>query len=700
MKKILLTISVLISALTMMADDGHALWLRMTPNAKNAKVEVVAEVFKEPIIKTAQTELARYWKDNRKVRLVLNHSVNADDGYSISITDAEVTVNASTPNGLLYGAYELLRLQQTNNIQHSTFNIQHSTFNIQHSTLNTQPSTFNTQHSTFNFKPSTPLRILNHWDNPNGTVERGYAGRSIFWPSEESTVKFGTKEYDERLREYGRANASIGINATVLNNVNAKALMLDKEKLSQTKHIADVLRPYGIRVFLSVNFASPKVIGGLATADPLDAEVQAWWKKKADEIYKMIPDFGGFLVKANSEGEPGPMDYGRTHVDGANMLADALKPHRGTVMWRAFVYSPSSPDRASQAYDEFMPFDGQFRDNVIIQIKNGPVDFQPREATSSLFYGLKRTKMMPEFQITQEYTGESVHTCFLASMWEEFYHSITSVGSMQGTAGVANIGDTRNWCGSDMAQANWYAFGRMAWNKDITPEQIAREWLALTYSTDSDFINPMTRVLSNSREAVVHYMMPLGLHHIFAGGHHYGPEPWCNPNGWREDWKPRYYHRADSTGLGFNRTTNGGTSNTRQYPDSLFLIYNNVETCPEQLLLWFHHVPWNYRMHSGETMWNTLCHTYDQGVREANAFADIWNSMKPYVDAERFAEQKANFDRQAKEAIWWRDACILYFQQFSKMPLPLDSPTPVHILKQMMDFKIDIDNYTRAPYGL
>lgn len=545
------------------------------------------------------------------------------------------------------------------------------------------------------------LRLLNHWDNPDGTIERGYAGRSIFWKPD------GVADLDI-VREYGRANASIGINGTVLNNVNAKPLMLSKAKLKETKRIADALRPYGIKVYLSVNFASPKALGGLPTADPLDRRVGEWWKRKVKEIYRLIPDFGGFLVKANSEGEPGPMDYGRTHADGANMLADALRPYGGIVMWRAFVYNPSGGDRASQAYDEFMPLDGKFRDNVIIQIKNGPIDFQPREPLSPLFFAMKKTKMMVEVQITQEYTGESIHTCFapfsplLSPPRRRTIAAASSPsgeqegGGIIGIAGVANIGDSRDWCGSEMAQANWYAFGRMAAEPSVSKETVAREWLGKTFTADTAFVNPMTRVLMLSHDAVVRYMMPLGLHHIFAGGHHYGPEPWCNPEGWREDWKPRYYHQASADGIGFNRTTNGGSGNTRQYPDNLYNIYNNVETCPEQFLLWFHHLPWTYRLHSGETLWDALCHQYDQGVREAEAFAKIWKGMRPYVESNRHGAQQRLFDRQAKDAWWWRDACLLYFQQFSRLPLPLDSPLPRHSLDSLMRYHLDMDNYSTA----
>lgn len=672
MKKLYLTLLLLLGVSLTKAEDGHSLWLRMSKNDAPANVRTQG-VKKSVVVTTATNELKQYWKGGQIILSLTGKST--DDTYSIGNDNGIITVTSSTENGLLYGAYTLLRLQQTGE-----------------------------QVKAMNDSPTSNLRILNHWDNPNGTVERGFSGKSIFWKEN------GMADL-EIVKEYGRACASVGINATVLNNVNAKPLMLDTKKLAETKRIADALRPYGIRVFLSINFATPKVIGGLDTADPLDKKVVEWWNKKCAEIYKKIPDFGGFLVKANSEGEPGPMDYGRNHADGANMLADALNngfesvkhpanTPKPIVMWRAFVYSPKGTDRASQAYDEFMPLDGLFRENVIIQVKNGPIDFQPREPVSPLFFSLEKTPVMPEFQITQEYTGESIHTCFLASMWKEFFGVVKKharVKKYDAVAGVANVGDMRNWCGSDMTQVNWYAFGRMAWNDAITPQQIADEWLKMTYTTNKAFVEPMTEVLMESREAVVRYMMPLGLHHIFAGGHHYGPEPWCDPKGWREDWKPKYYHKADKTGIGFDRTMNG-SQNVRQYPDALFNIYNKVDECPEQLLLWFHHVPWTHKMHNGETLWEALCHTYDHGVRQAEAFARIWNQMKPYVDAERFEAQKLNFDRQAKDAWWWRDACLLYFQQFSGMKLPLDCPAPKYKFEDLEKYNLPIDNYTRAPF--
>ena len=584
------------------------------------------------------------------------------------------------------------------------------------------------------FAQDFELRLLNHWDNPDGTVERGFAGRSI-WKWEEIPADKGAmpKALKARYEEYGRINKEYGINGTVLNNVNAKPLALSTEMLKKTAKIADVLRPYGVKVYLSVNFASPKALGDLDTADPLDPRVPQWWQKKVKEIYRLIPDFGGFLVKANSEGEPGPMDYGRTHVDGANMLAEALKPYKGIVMWRAFVYSAKGPgdaqksaaqrayegDRANQAYEEFIHFDGQFADNVIIQIKNGPVDFQPREPVSPLFFNLKKTKMMVEFQITQEYTGESIHTCFLAPMWREFFNTLGIMDKPDGSknpvlsrypnfvgiAGVANIGDSPNWTANDLAMANWYAFGRLA-NDVTTPSKtIASDFLRDYYKTDNaDFIRPMTQLLMRSREAVVDYMMPLGLHHIFAGGHHYGPEPWYAPRGSREDWLPRFYHRVDSIGIGFNRTDheepclagNVGSNNVSQYPEPLRTLYNNMETCPENLLLWFHHVPWDQTMSNGLSFWDHLCYTYDRGVRQANEFVKTWEAMKPYVPSEQYEEQLWRFQRQAKDAQWWRDACLLYFQTFSHHPLPPDSPAFHFTLEQVMNYHLRMDNYTAA----
>ena len=573
------------------------------------------------------------------------------------------------------------------------------------------------------------LRLLNHWDNPNGTIERGYSGSSI-WKWEE--IPAGKKPMPEALRtkyeEYGRINQQYGINGTVLNNVNAKPEMLSTPMLRKVAKIADILRPYGIRVYLSVNFATPRALGDLPTADPLDPRVQRWWTKKADEIYRLVPDFGGFLVKANSEGEPGPMDYGRTHADGANMLADAMQPHGGIVMWRAFVYSAKGGDRASQAYNEFMPLDGQFRDNVIIQIKNGPIDFQPREPVSPLFFGLKKTKMMLELQITQEYTGQSIHTCFLAPMWKEVLSTLgfddaTSAKpytkpNIVGIAGVSNIGDTIGWTSNPLALANWYAFGRLATDPTASSHQIAEDFLRTHYTDNPRFLRPATLMLCRSHEALVNYMMPYGLHHIFAADHHYGPEPWCERKGWREDWLPRFYHRADTIGLGFNRSDHSepcladpeGSDNVAQYPEPLRTFYNDLATCPERFLLWFHHVPWQYELTNGLSLWNNLCYKYDEGVRQAHELVALWEQAMEGMGNTNSAEtadpktslssaqslnlQLALLRRQAQDAQWWRDACLLYFQQFSRLPFPSDSPEPQHTLQQLMDYHLDMDNYS------
>ena len=635
-------------------EDGSRLWLRLDAGNTNAITGVKC---------TAMTELQTYWQGGPVV--LKRQKGLAKDGYTIKSQNGKTVIAAANDAGLLYGAYHLLRLQQTG-----------------------QP----TASLDINEQPFYDLRILNHWDNPNGTVERGFAGKSIFLNPDPA-----------RMKMYARANASVGINGTVLNNVNAKPKALSTESLKKTKDIADQLRPYGIRVYLSINFASPIKVGGLKTADPLDADVINWWKEKVNEIYRLIPDFGGFLVKANSEGEPGPQDFGRSHADGANMLAGVLKPHKGIVMWRAFVYNPQSSDRANQACEEFMPLDGQFADNVIIQIKNGPIDFQPREPYSPLFTALKKTPMMVEFQITQEYLGAANHLVYLAPMWQEFF-SFVKPASLKAMAGVANIGDDTNWCGHHFAQSNWYAFGRMAWNPSLTSKEIAEEWLVQTFGEQGNLspltshLSPLLQLMLDSREACVNYMMPLGIHHIFAGTHHYGPEPWYSPKGLRADWTPPYYHKADSIGMGFDRTLKG-SANVKQYPDELCRLYNDIKTCPENLLTWFHHVPWDFRMKSGRTFWNELCHKYDEGVHQARHFLAVWDAMQPYVDSQRFNEVQRKLRIQARDAEWWRDACLLYFQTFSRRPIPQDVEHPVHNLDEMMKFRIPISMYENPECG-
>ena len=433
------------------------------------------------------------------------------------------------------------------------------------------------------------------------------------------------------------------------------------------------------------------VLDSLPTADPLDKRVIRWWKKKAGEIYGLIPDFGGFLVKANSEGQPGPCDFGRTHADGANMLADALKPHKGIVMWRAFVYSPSDADRAKQAYLEFKPLDGNFRSNVIVQIKNGPVDFQPREPYSPLFGTMRHTPLMVEFQITQEYLGHSNHLVYLAPMWKEFF-GLVPPSTLKAVAGVSNIGSDANWCGHPFAQANWYAFGRLAWNPSLSSEAIADEWLRQTFSKEKEFVEPIGRLMLRSHEAAVDYMMPLGLHHIFAWGHHYGPEPWCDVPGARPDWMPSYYHRADGNGIGFDRSRTGSDA-TAQYPDSLCRLYDDPATCPEPYLLWFHHLPWSHRMKSGRTLWDELCHRYDSGVQQVREFQKTWDRVESLIDAERFRDVQSRLKTQLRDAVWWKDACLLYFQEFSKLPIPYGIERPIHELDELKKVALPISNF-------
>lgn len=680
MKKKLVYLILLVFSLNLYAENGHSLWLR----AKNSGTVNVVCAKNSPTLAIAKQELEQGWLGQNGAKIVL--TVKKDkaikgDGFKLSANE----VQANTELGVLYGVYELLRRQQTGQTI------------IQNEICN----------------PSYQRRVLNHWDNLDGTIERGYAGRSIFWHDVEKG--YAVTDQDRALwKEYARANASIGINGAVLNNVNSSKLMLTTECLAKVKAIAEVLRPYGIKTYLSVKFSSPSLIGGLKTSDPLNPEVIKWWKDKANEIYKIIPDFGGFLIKANSEGEPGPQDYGRNHADGANMLADAVKPYGGIIMWRAFVYEPNSKDRASQAYKEFMPLDGQFRDNVIIQVKNGPVDFQPREPFTPLFGAMKKTSVMPELQITQEYLGHSVQLVYLATMWEEFLKSDTYQEGNGSTvarttdgnifpqkytaiAGVANIGLDNNWCGHHFAQANWYAFGRMAWNNQITSEKIADEWLKLTFSVKKEkattnatdwqknFLEPVKQLMLESREATVNYSMPLGLHHIFAGlnNTHYGPGPWFAPKGIRMDWTAAYYHKADSLGIGFDRTTKGSDA-VSQYHEPLKSQFENVATCPEIYLLWFHHLPWDYKMKSGRILWDELCYTYDKGLNEVRQFQKTWDKVQPYVDAQRFSEVQSKLRQQCRDAQIWKDGCLLYFQQFSKRPIPFDIERPVYDLNYLM----------------
>jgi len=661
-------------ALSVVAENGHQLWLR----GKSTSNVQVTYTKKSPTLDIAAQELRRGWQgqanDNLKFTVKADKLIKGD-GFKLSSGE----IQANTDFGILYGAFELLRRQQTGEPVNNEI-----------------------------INPSYDRRILNHWDNLNGTIERGYAGHSIFW--RHGTDSLTVTEKDIALwKEYARANASIGINGSVMNNVNASPAILSPECLERVKTIAGVLRPYGIKTYLSVKFSSPALIGGLKTSDPLNPEVIKWWNEKVKEIYKLIPDFGGFLVKANSEGQPGPQDFGRTHADGANLLADAVKPFGGIVMWRAFVYATSDEDRAKQAYTEFMPFDGQFRDNVIIQVKNGPIDFQPREPFSPLFGAMKKTVIMPELQITMEYLGQGTHLVFLAPMWEEFLQSDTyqegrgstvarcTDGSIfqqkySAIAGVANIGLDANWCGHQFAQANWYAFGRLAWNNKLSSEQIADEWIKLTFSNlavnqsewAEHLLNPVKKMMLESREAAVNYMMPLGLHHQFAANEHYGPGPWWAPQRVRKDWTPPYYHKADSLGIGFDRTPSGSNA-TSQYHEPLKSQFNDVKTCPEKYLLWFHYVSWDYKVSSGRTLWDELCYRYDAGVQQVREFQKIWDKARPYVDSERFSQVQDKLKKQCINAQVWKDGCLLYFEQFSKRPIPFNIERPVNDLNELIN---------------
>lgn len=621
-------------------SDGSMLWLNK--QCYNTCL-VKGMTDKDATLSIAKDELTKYYK-GKEVSIRIDPLLNLGEGYML--TDSSIIASSSI--GILYGAYDLLRLQETGNLSHLS----------------------KTE------KPAVNLRILNHWDNLDGSIERGYAGKSIWKWDEIILDKAGefkniSKDLRNRLITYARSNASIGINGAVLNNVNASPQMMTSEYLHKVKVIADIFRPYGIRVYLSINFASPMALGYTKTADPLDMKVQLWWKKKAKEIYASIPYFGGFLVKANSEGQPGPGDYHRSHADGANMLADALKPFGGIVMWRSFVYGANhkGEDRVKQAVSEFKYQDGKFRDNVILQSKNGPLDFQPREPYAPIFDNIHQTPQIAELQITQEYLGQSKHLVYLAPMWKEFFRFV-SPDKLKGIAGVSNIGDNANWCGHPFSQANWYAFGRLAWNPSISSEEIAHEWLILTYECkDERFTKPVEMMMLTSREACVNYMMPLGLHHIFKFDHHYGPEPDGFKAEYPLEWCPVYYHQADSNGIGFNRSSDG-TDAVGQYPEPYRSLYDNLATCPEEYLLWFHHVPWNYRMKSGSTLWEELCMRYNMGVSMVETYRDYWHTstkeyMKDHITEWEMTDSLLNV--QLASAKEWRDVCLKYFQTFSKM---------------------------------
>lgn len=666
MKKYLILLFTVLTSLHVSAQsDGSQLWLgKQYANS----CQVISQLPDDATAKIAKQELENNWR-GKNVELKIDKSLNLGEGYNIYARPAqqgdniqyEATITASNPIGLLYGAYELIRLQNTDAYNTGSGNQQNFSKAIDETE-----------------KPQVGLRILNHWDNLDGSIERGYAGKSIFKWEEIKLGKNGkggsiSKSLHDRLITYARANASLGINGSVLNNVNASPKMMTAEYINKVKVIANILRPYGIRVYLSINFASPMALGYTKTADPLDKKVQQWWKKKAKEIYATIPDFGGFLVKANSEGQPGPGDYHRTHADGANMLADAVKPYGGIIMWRSFVYGANhkGEDRVKQAVSEFKGMDGKFRDNVILQSKNGPLDFQPREPYAPIFDNIKQTPQIAELQITQEYLGQSKHLTYLAPMWKEFF-SFVNPDRLVGISGVANIGDDANWCGHPFSQANWYAFGRLAWNPSLTAEEIAHEWLVQTYGNqDERFTKPVEMMMMTSREACVNYMMPLGLHHIFKFDHHYGPEPDGFIASYPLEWCPVYYHKADAQGVGFDRSSKG-TDAVGQYPEPYRSMYDNIATCPEEYLLWFHHVPWTYKMKSGSTLWQELCMKYNMGVAMVEVYRDFWHtSAKQYMKGHEQEWQHTDslLNVQLENAKEWRNTCLKYFQTFSKMKI-------------------------------
>ncbi|NLE35547.1 MAG: alpha-glucuronidase [Bacteroidales bacterium] len=701
-RRSLLIIFLLAPLAVALADDGYRLWLgydRITDRVYlrdcSRRFENVMITGTSPVLRTAHDELIAGLEEmtGLEIREVnapsgrgtiiagtfisspliasllpnMEPGTTGEEGYIIrSFRQGRrmITVVASEgERGVLYGIFHLLRIIETESPLDDLSILE---------------------------KPAATLRLLNHWDNLDGTVERGYAGGSIWnWHLLPDYIH-------PRYVDYARANASIGINGTVITNVNANALVLTPHYLAKVAALADVMRPYGIKVYLTARFSAPQEIGGLNTSDPLDPEVIRWWKDKVAEICALIPDFGGFLVKANSEGQPGPQNYGRSHADGANMLAAAVEPCGGVVMWRAFVYDNNVPvDRAKQAYNEFVPLDGTFRDNVLVQVKNGPIDFQPREPYHPLFGAMPSTPLMMEFQITQEYLGCSTHLVYLAPLFSEVLESDTYAAgpgsevsevidgslhghTLTGMAGVSNIGTERNWTGHLFGQANWYAFGRLAWNPRLTPAEIASEWIRMTITHDPDIEEVIAGIMLTSRETAVNYMTPLGLHHIMAEGHHWGPGPWVDRG--RPDWTSVYYHRADTFGIGFDRTRSGSDAVSQYFPPR-DEIFNDPQRCPENLLLWFHHLPWYHVMKSGRTLWDEMCLTYQEGVDTAEEYRLLWETLRGKVDEGQFEHVRQMLGIQAAEARWWKDACLLYYQTFSRMPFPEGVEQPLHSLE-------------------
>jgi alpha-glucuronidase len=707
LKTITLFLLVLLSSYAAQAEDGYRLWLRYDKITNPAVLQAYSKnitglylPLSSPVLKAAALELTNglgglLGKTPRNLSAVIPGALAAlpashvlvrslmdekelnklgEEGFIIRRVHQggkEFTlVTGNSDVAVLYGSFHFLRLLQTGQ---------------------------SIQSLSITSIPRIKRRVLNHWDNLNRHVERGYAGISIWnWHTLPGYI-------DQRYVDYARANASVGINGTVLTNVNANAVVLQPEYLKKCAALANTFRPYGIKVYLTARFSAPVETGGLKTADPLDPAVKEWWTNKVKEIYSYIPDFGGFLVKANSEGQPGPQNYGRNHAHGANMLADAVAPHGGIVMWRAFVYSNETPeDRFKQAYNEFQPLDGTFRKNVLVQVKNGPVDFQPREPFHPLFGAMPKTPLMMEFQLTQEYLGFATHLVYLPPMFKEVLKADTyrnGAGSqvskvidgslhgheLSGMAGVANIGNDRNWTGHPFGQSNWYAFGRLAWDHSLTSASIAEEWIRQSFSNDKTVIEPVKRIMLSSHESLVKYMTPLGLHHIMGYGHHYGPAPWYNAAP-RADWNPVYFHKADSSGIGFDRTEKGSGA-LAQYAPEVRQQWNSIGATPDKWLLWFHHVPWNHKMKSGRNLWEELCYQYQSGVDSVRRMRTAWDGLQGKIDSERFNQVSMLLSIQEEEARWWRDACLLYFQTFSRMPFPEGWEAPGHTLEYYMKLR-------------
>ncbi len=686
--RFLFSISFLLSIISLSADDGYRLWLKYDKISNATALKNYSKKIKSIQITYDNTDIIQSAVHELQVGLQgllskeipiasANHGaiilekspkVINNEGYWLTFDGKNIHIQSSSDKGILYGSFALLRTIQT-----------------------LQPI----ENMDITDAPKIAIRMLNHWDNVNGTIERGYAGSSLWdWYDLPDVI-------DSRYIDYARANASIGINGTSVNNVNASARFLSQEYLKKVAALANVFRKYGIKTYLSVRFTSPIYLSGFKTADPLDPEVRQWWKNKATEIYALIPDFGGFVVKANSEGEPGPQDYHRTHADGANMLAEALAPYGGIVMWRAFVYKADlKNDRATESYTEFKPLDGQFNENVLVQVKNGPIDFQPREPFHPLFGAMPKTPLMMEFQITQEYLGFATHWVYLGTLFKEVLEADTYAqgkGStvskvidgtldhhqISGIAGVANTGSDRNWTGHTANQANWYSFGRLAWNPEMSASEIAKEWIRMTLTNDQNAVNKINDIMMNSREACVNYMTPIGLHHIMGEGIHFGPQPWLEKSG-RMDWTAIYYHRADSAGLGFNRTSSG-TGALNIYAPEVIAAWNDPDKIPLQYLLWFHHVDWNHRLSTGNTLWEELCKRYHDGIKQVDGFIDEWQSVKSFIDAETFYYIENKLKRQRWEAEWWKDACLLYFQTYSRMEIPSQYPKTNRSMDELKD---------------